>query len=104
MVQFFCKSCSSIAMSFFSFIFRMRRQTWKRLSLVHREDGIFEVGGSGTFVRKFPDPVSEKDFGVHGGRDYHMDLGQFAAFLADHQSHDIFSILFGVAGKVKFDD
>lgn len=54
----------------------------------------------GTFVSKFHDQVSEMDFGVHGGRDYHMDLGQFSTFLADHQSHDLFSILFGVEGKV----
>lgn len=78
----------------------MRRQTWKRLSLVHREDGIFKPDGGGSFVKKFCEPVCEKNFGVHGGRDYHMDLGQFAAYLAEHQSRDMFPILFGVEGKI----
>ncbi|XP_039263776.2 RWD domain-containing protein 2B-like isoform X1 [Styela clava] len=81
---------------------RMKRQTWKRLSLAHKEDGVLSIdSASSSFQRKFPDVVAEKDFGVHGGRDYHMDLGQFAAFLKKHDSHEIFSLLFGVEGKEK---
>lgn len=39
------------------------------------------------------------DFGVHGGRDYHMDLGKFAAYLTEHDCKQIFPLIFGVEGK-----
>lgn len=79
---------------------RMKRQTWKRLSLVHKEKGGNSDPIKEGFESKFKDPVAEINFGVHGGRDYHMDLGQFAEYLAKHKSHDMFQLLFGVEGVI----
>lgn len=41
----------------------------------------------------------EMDFGVHGGRDYHMDLGKFLEYLTEHNCQHLFPVLFGVEGK-----
>ena len=38
-------------------------------------------------------------FSVHGGRNYHMDLGQFSQYLQDHGLGEMFQIIFGVDGK-----
>ena len=51
--------------------------------------------------RKFHGVFEEKNFGVHGGRDYHMDLGLFLKFLTDHNCEYMFERLFGVKGKTK---
>ena len=77
---------------------RLRRQTWKRLSVVQKEESAvtFETVDD---ERKFANVVSEMDFGVHGGRDYHMDLGKFLEYLKIHQCEHMFPILFGVEGK-----
>jgi len=66
------------------------------LAVAHREDKEFSTT-AGTFF-KFQQPLVEMDFGVHGGRDYHMDLGKFFRFLQEHQCENVFSILFGVQG------
>ena len=78
---------------------RLRRQTWKRLTVVHREESEVAFKNLDN-ERKFPNLVSEMDFGVHGGRDYHMDLGKFFEYLKEHQCGQMFPILFGVEGKI----
>ena len=82
------------------FVSRLRRQTWKRLSVVHKEEltVLFENLNE---HRKFKNVLCEMNFGVHGGRDYHMDLGQFLLYLTEHKCEYMFSVLFGVEGKSK---
>nr|CAB3265835.1 RWD domain-containing protein 2B-like [Phallusia mammillata] len=82
---------------------RLRRQTWKRLTIAHRMDETSTEENKKTLesFRKFHTTVAEMDFGVHGGRDYHMDLGKFLQYLTDHDSKPIFEILFGVQGTTK---
>ncbi|CAK8689164.1 unnamed protein product [Clavelina lepadiformis] len=77
---------------------RLRRQTWKRLSIVNREECSSSLITLETFC-KFKHPVKEIDFGVHGGRDYHMDLGKFLDYLTVHNCREMFQVLFGVEGK-----
>lgn len=51
------------------------------------------------------DPFFELVLGARGGkgREYHMDLGQFSTYLLQHESSHIFSLFFGVDGKVDED-
>ncbi|EDV26854.1 uncharacterized protein TRIADDRAFT_54187 [Trichoplax adhaerens] len=70
---------------------RLRRLNWKRITSRHRED-------SYTLQRKFTS-FEEVAFSVHGGRNYHMDLGQFSQYLQDHDLGEMFQIIFGVDGK-----
>jgi len=79
---------------------RLRNMNWKRISLVDRFDKQLDESESlSSFCRFQHEEFEEKNFAVHGGRDYHMDLGMFFKFLQDHQLHQVFQILFGVEGK-----
>ena len=73
---------------------------WKRISLVERHDEFIGKDRDVDELRCFSvKDFREKDFAVHGGRDYHMDLGMFFQFLQEHKLEAIFPVLFGVEGK-----
>ncbi|KFP03085.1 RWD domain-containing protein 2B, partial [Calypte anna] len=78
---------------------RIRRLTWKRILIRHREDVSLE-GGEHTEIqkqRKFS-MLEEKCFDAHGTRGNHMDLGQLYRFLEEKGCADIFQMYFGVEG------
>ncbi|NXM76677.1 RWD2B protein, partial [Serilophus lunatus] len=78
---------------------RVRRLTWKRILIRHREDVSLEGGGHAEIQsqRKFS-PLEEKCFDAHGARGNHMDLGQLYRFLEEKGCADIFQMYFGVGG------
>lgn len=79
--------------------FRVRRLTWKRILIRHREDVSLEGGGHADIQkqRKFS-TLEEKCFDAHGARGNHMDLGQLYRFLEEKGCADIFQMYFGVEG------
>lgn len=79
--------------------FRVRRLTWKRILIRHREDVSLEGGGHAEIQkqRKFS-TLEEKCFDAHGPRGNHMDLGQLYQFLEQKGCADIFQMYFGVEG------
>lgn len=81
----------------------MRTQTghWQLLRVQDREIEELKELSELEQKRRFHDVFEEKNFGVHGGRDYHMDLGLFLTFLTDHECGYMFERLFGVKGKPK---
>ncbi|XP_014793697.1 PREDICTED: RWD domain-containing protein 2B isoform X2 [Calidris pugnax] len=78
---------------------RVRKLTWKRILIRHREDVSLEGGGHAEIQkqRKFP-ALEEKCFDAHGSRGNHMDLGQLYRFLEEKGCADIFQMYFGVEG------
>ena len=46
-----------------------------------------------------PDDFNELQFEVHGHRDNHSDMGQFYAFLKQHNLGAMFKELFGIEGQ-----
>ncbi|KAM6310243.1 RWD domain-containing protein 2B [Aegotheles albertisi] len=78
---------------------RVRRLTWKRILIRHREDVSLEGGGHAEIQkqRKFS-TLEEKCFDAHGARGNHMDLGQLYRFLEEKGCADIFQMYFGVEG------
>ncbi|XP_027504511.1 RWD domain-containing protein 2B isoform X1 [Corapipo altera] len=78
---------------------RVRRLTWKRILIRHREDVSLEGGGRAEIQnqRKFS-TLEEKCFDAHGARGNHMDLGQLYHFLEEKGCADIFQMYFGVEG------
>ncbi|NXS52551.1 RWD2B protein, partial [Brachypteracias leptosomus] len=78
---------------------RVRRLTWKRILVRHREDVSLEGGGHTEIQnqRKFS-TLEEKCFDAHGARGNHMDLGQLYHFLEEKGCADIFQMYFGVEG------
>ncbi|XP_062454203.1 RWD domain-containing protein 2B [Rhea pennata] len=78
---------------------RIRRLTWKRILIRHREDVSLEGGGCDEIQkqRKFS-ALEEKCFDAHGSRGNHMDLGQLYHFLEEKGCADIFQMYFGVEG------
>ncbi|XP_069641374.1 RWD domain-containing protein 2B isoform X2 [Haliaeetus albicilla] len=78
---------------------RVRRLTWKRILIRHREDVSLEGGGHAEIQkqRKFS-TLEEKCFDAHGARGNHMDLGQLYHFLEEKGCADIFQMYFGVEG------
>ncbi|NXF09755.1 RWD2B protein, partial [Smithornis capensis] len=78
---------------------RVRRLTWKRILIRHREDVSLEGGGQAEIQnqRKFS-TLEEKCFDAHGARGNHMDLGQLYHFLEEKGCADIFQMYFGVEG------
>ncbi|NWI93835.1 RWD2B protein, partial [Pitta sordida] len=78
---------------------RVRRLTWKRILIRHREDFPLEGGGQAEVQsqRKFS-TLEEKCFDAHGARGSHMDLGQLYRFLEEKGCSDIFQMYFGVEG------
>ncbi|NWZ01239.1 RWD2B protein, partial [Loxia curvirostra] len=78
---------------------RIRRLTWKRILIRHREDVSLEGGGHAEIQKqqKFP-TLEEKCFDAHGAQGNHMDLGQLYKFLEEKGCADIFQMYFGVEG------
>ncbi|NXA14613.1 RWD2B protein, partial [Sapayoa aenigma] len=78
---------------------RVRRLTWKRILIRHREDVSLKGGGHAEIQgqRKFS-TLEEKCFDAHGARGNHMDLGQLYHFLEGKGCADIFQMYFGVEG------
>ncbi|OPJ66503.1 RWD domain-containing protein 2B isoform A [Patagioenas fasciata monilis] len=78
---------------------RVKRLTWKRILIRHREDVSLEGGGHADIQkhRKFS-TLEEKSFDAHGARGNHMDLGQLYHFLEEKGCADIFQMYFGVEG------
>uniref|UniRef100_A0A8D0L847 RWD domain containing 2B n=1 Tax=Sphenodon punctatus TaxID=8508 RepID=A0A8D0L847_SPHPU len=77
---------------------RIRRLTWQRILIRHRED--FSLEGTDAemqTLRKFP-AFEEKVFDAHGARGNHMDLGQLYHFLDEKGCADVFQMYFGVEG------
>lgn len=78
---------------------RIRRLTWKRILIRHREDISLQGGCLAEIQkqRKFS-TLEEKCFDAHGARGNHMDLGQLYQFLEEKGCADIFQMYFGVEG------
>ena len=70
---------------------RLRRLTWKRMSCKVKE----QLENNTRIFNDF----QELCFDVHGGRDYHMDMGKFYLFLKEKGLGYMFQELFGVAGQ-----
>ncbi|XP_056415496.1 RWD domain-containing protein 2B [Hyla sarda] len=82
---------------------RIRKLTWKRILIRHREDVPLSSSASETQteiqkLRKFP-TLEEKVFDVHGSRGNHMDLGQLYQFLQGKGCADVFLLYFGIEGQ-----
>ncbi|CAH2219321.1 RWD domain-containing 2B [Pelobates cultripes] len=82
---------------------RIRKLTWKRILIRHREDislpcGTLESSKEIQKLRKFP-ALEEKAFDVHGTRGNHMDLGQLYQFLNENGCSNVFPMYFGIEGK-----
>ncbi|KAG8450270.1 hypothetical protein GDO86_002791 [Hymenochirus boettgeri] len=82
---------------------RLRKLTWRRILIKHREDvplscPISDIGKEIQKLRIFP-PVEEKAFDLHGARGNHMDLGQLFQFLSDYGCASIFPMYFGIEGR-----
>ncbi|XP_075053232.1 RWD domain-containing protein 2B [Mixophyes fleayi] len=82
---------------------RIRKLTWKRILIRHREDSPLSCCASDTLLaiqklRKFP-PLEEKAFDVHGTRGNHMDLGQLYQFLQEKGCAEVFPMYFGIEGR-----
>ncbi|XP_073440693.1 RWD domain-containing protein 2B [Dendrobates tinctorius] len=82
---------------------RIRKLTWKRILIRHREDVPLSSSASGSQteiqkLRKFP-ALEEKAFDVHGNRGNHMDLGQLYQFLQEKGCAEVFPMYFGIEGR-----
>ncbi|XP_060090352.1 RWD domain-containing protein 2B isoform X2 [Heteronotia binoei] len=78
---------------------RIRRLSWQRIMIRHREDISLEgTEDEMEKQRKFT-RFEEKIFDAHGARGNHMDLGQLYRFLVDNRCADIFQMYFGVEGQ-----
>ncbi|CAI9579345.1 unnamed protein product [Staurois parvus] len=82
---------------------RIRKLTWKRILIRHREDVPLSCPPSDVYIniqklRKFP-PLKEMAFDAHGARGNHMDLGQLYHFLQERGCSDVFPMYFGIEGR-----
>ncbi|XP_068126698.1 RWD domain-containing protein 2B [Hyperolius riggenbachi] len=82
---------------------RIRKLTWKRILIRHREDiplscSFSDVSAVIQDYKKFP-PLKEMAFDVHGARGNHMDLGQLYHFLQEKDCADVFPMYFGIEGR-----
>ncbi|XP_071994763.1 RWD domain-containing protein 2B [Engystomops pustulosus] len=82
---------------------RIRKLTWKRILIRHREDFPLSCAASETLMeiqklRKFP-ALEEMAFDVHGSRGNHMDLGQLYQFLQEKACAEVFPMYFGIEGR-----
>uniref|UniRef100_A0A8C5MAN9 RWD domain containing 2B n=1 Tax=Leptobrachium leishanense TaxID=445787 RepID=A0A8C5MAN9_9ANUR len=82
---------------------RIRKLTWKRILIRHREDVALSCSAAETNAeiqkrRKFP-ALEEKAFDVHGSRGNHMDLGQLYQYLNENGCTDVFPMYFGIEGR-----
>nr|DBA34457.1 TPA: hypothetical protein GDO54_002014 [Pyxicephalus adspersus] len=82
---------------------RIRKLTWKRILIRHREDIPLSCSSSDVQMniqkhQKFP-PLQEMAFDAHGARGNHMDLGQLYRFLQEKGCADVFPMYFGIEGR-----
>ncbi|XP_040194777.1 RWD domain-containing protein 2B isoform X2 [Rana temporaria] len=82
---------------------RIRKLTWKRILIRHREDVPLSCSPSEVQIniqklRKFP-PLKEMAFDAHGARGNHMDLGQLYQFLQERGCSEVFPMYFGIEGR-----
>uniref|UniRef100_A0A6J0U0P5 RWD domain-containing protein 2B n=1 Tax=Pogona vitticeps TaxID=103695 RepID=A0A6J0U0P5_9SAUR len=78
---------------------RIRRLSWQRILIRHREDISLEGAEDKMEDQKKFSTFEEKIFDAHGSRGNHMDLGQLYHFLLDRGCADIFQLYFGVEGQ-----
>ncbi|XP_042313066.1 RWD domain-containing protein 2B isoform X2 [Sceloporus undulatus] len=78
---------------------RLRRLSWQRILIRHREDICLQGSGGHMEKHKKFSAFEEKIFDAHGARGNHMDLGQLYHFLLDSGCGDIFQLYFGVEGQ-----
>ncbi|XP_043927323.1 RWD domain-containing protein 2B [Protopterus annectens] len=82
---------------------RLRRLSWRRIFITHREDITLDSTSENTDGqmqkhRRFL-PLEEKIFDAHGARGNHMDLGQLYQFLSERGCGDVFQLYFGIEGR-----
>ncbi|XP_066455133.1 RWD domain-containing protein 2B [Eleutherodactylus coqui] len=79
---------------------RIRKLTWKRILIRHREDVQLssETQTEMQKLRRFP-ALEEKAFDLHGSRGNHMDLGQLYQFLQEKGCAEVFPMYFGIEGR-----
>ncbi len=85
---------------------RLKYPNWKHISCKHRDDQVLSEETSAEVqlesFRMFSE-FEELAFEAHGDyglrNDYHMDLGQFRAYLEEHGCQEMFQIFFGLEGK-----
>ncbi|XP_054829201.1 RWD domain-containing protein 2B [Eublepharis macularius] len=78
---------------------RIRRLSWQRILIRHREDISLEGAEDEIEKQMKFSCFEEKLFDAHGTRGNHMDLGQLYHFLVDNGCADIFQMYFGVEGQ-----
>ncbi|XP_039224832.1 RWD domain-containing protein 2B isoform X1 [Crotalus tigris] len=78
---------------------RIRRLSWQRILIRHREDISIEGTEANMEKEKKFLTFEEKIFDAHGARGNHMDLGQLYHFLIDKRCGEIFQLYFGVEGQ-----
>uniref|UniRef100_A0A8C5RAM4 RWD domain containing 2B n=1 Tax=Laticauda laticaudata TaxID=8630 RepID=A0A8C5RAM4_LATLA len=78
---------------------RIRRLSWQRILIRHREDISIEGTEAEMEKEKKFLTFEEKIFDAHGARGNHMDLGQLYHFLIDKRCGEIFQLYFGVEGQ-----
>ncbi|XP_062982795.1 RWD domain-containing protein 2B isoform X1 [Elgaria multicarinata webbii] len=78
---------------------RIRRLSWHRILIRHREDISLEGTEAEMEKQKKFLAFEEKIFDAHGARGNHMDLGQLYHFLLDSGCADMFQLYFGVEGQ-----
>ena len=79
---------------------RVRQLTWQRITIKEQEMEDLRGRDMDTLCRF--DNFQELDCQAQcvKGRNYHMDLGKFRSFLENHNSSYIFSLYFGVNGRL----
>ncbi|MBN3325112.1 RWD2B protein, partial [Atractosteus spatula] len=82
---------------------RVRRLTWQRIMIRHREDIPLDRDGVDAPIeldlhRRFTG-FEEAIFDAHGNRGNHMDLGQLYHFLSEKGCGDVFQLYFGIEGR-----
>ncbi|XP_053165490.1 RWD domain-containing protein 2B [Hemicordylus capensis] len=78
---------------------RIRRLSWQRILIRHREDIRLEGTEAEMEKQRKFSAFEEKIFDAHGTRGNHMDLGQLYHFLLENGCADVFQMYFGVEGQ-----
>lgn len=83
-----------------AFWMRLRKLTWKKLSITERSEVDVSSDAELQRHRRFTN-FEEKQFGTRAGKacEYHMDMGQFFSFLQCNGFQDVFQLYFGVPGQ-----
>ncbi|XP_041128288.1 RWD domain-containing protein 2B [Polyodon spathula] len=82
---------------------RLRRLTWQRILIRHREDipldnSCANIDAELEKQRRFTG-FEETIFDIRGNRGNHMDLGQLYHFLNEKGCGDVFQLYFGIEGR-----